>query len=354
MIKSSFNGIKISGICAAVPDNYVSLEECAESKIKSGEFNLAKYVKSTGVTGKYICKENQTPSDLCVAAAERLIAEKGIDRNEIGVLVYVTQSPDYNRPATACVMQHRLGLSTACVAFDVNLGCSGFCYGVNVVASLLNSSNSKNALLLCGDLSAQTVDREYKDVDVCNLFGDSGCAVLVEKTDSDNDTLSVYSATDGSGYKCIISYGEYARHPEMSGDIFMDGIEVFNFAVDRAPEMLKAYMADMGTTPDDYDKLVLHQANIYIMKQVTKRCGFPPEKMAVSIDKFANTSSVSIPLTIANDYGEDNSDSEKRLLTCGFGIGLSWGVVEFSIAPKDVLPVIYTNEWFDDGITEDR
>lgn len=354
MIKSSFKGIKISGICAAVPDNYVSLEECAEGKIKSGEFNLAKYIKSTGVTGKYICKENQTSSDLCVAAAERLIAEKGIDRSEIGVLVYVTQTPDYFRPATACVLQHRLGLSTACVAFDVNLGCSGFCYGVNIASSLLNSSNSKKALLLCGDVAAQTFDRQYKDLEICNLFGDSGCAALVEKTDSNNDTLSVYSATDGSGFKSIIVYGGYSRHPLMAVEPQMDGIEVFNFAVDRAPEMLKAYMADMGTTPDDYDKLVLHQANIYIMKQVTKRCGFPPEKMAVSIDKFANTSSVSIPLTIANDYGEDNSDSEKRLLTCGFGIGLSWGVVEFSIAPKDVLPVIYTNEWFDDGITEDR
>lgn len=350
MIKSSINGIKISGICAAVPDNYVSLEECAEGKIKSGEFNQAKYTKTTGVTGKYICKEKQAPSDLCAAAAERLIAEKGIDRSEIGVLVFVTQSPDYFRPATACVLQHRLNLSTSCVAFDVNLGCSGFCYGINIVASLLNSSNSQKALLLCGDLSAQAVDRKYKDIDVYNLFGDSGCAVLVEKTDKDTDVLSVYSATDGSGYQSIIVYGGYVRHPEMAADSKMDGVEVFNFAVERAPEMIKEYMKDMGTTPDDYDKLVLHQANIYIMKQVAKRAGFSSEKMAVSIDKFGNTSSVSIPLTIAHEYGDDDSDSKKRFLTCGFGIGLSWAAVDFSIAPKDILPIIYTNEWFDDGM----
>lgn len=349
MLKSNYKGIKISSICAAVPDNYVSMQDCAEEELKTGEFNLAKYTKSTGVTGKYLCVEGQTAADLCVCAAEKILKEKNIDRNEIGVLVYVTQSADYIGPATACVMQYRLGLSTNCVAFDMNMGCSGFVYGLNVVSGLLSGSSAKKALLMCGDLSGQSIDRKYKNESSHYLFGDAGTATLLEKSGSDDDSLTIHSATDGTGYRDIICYDGF-KHPQFRDVRNMDGVEVFNFAVDRAPEMIKAYMADMGTSPDDYDKLVLHQANIYIMKQVAKRTGFTPEKMAVSIDKFGNTSSASIPLTLANDYGEDNSAEKNRFLTCGFGVGLSWAAVEFSIAPKDILPIIYTNEWFDDGL----
>ncbi len=352
MINNTIRGIKISSICAAVPDNLVTLEDCAESEIKNNEFNIAKYKKSTGVSEKYLCIKQQAPSDLCVYAAEKIITEKNIDRSEIGVIVYVTLSPDYRNPATACVMQYRLGLSSSCIAFDMNMGCSGFGYGLNVISSLLATSNSSKALLLCGELAGQTPARKYKDLSDYYLFGDAGSAILLEKTGSEKDSLTIYSASDGSGFKSIITYGGYVRHAEAPIESKMDGVEVFNFAVDKAPEMIKAYMNDMGTTPDDYDKLVLHQANLYIMKQIAKRTGFPLDKMAVSIDKFGNTSSASIPLTIANDYGKDDSDSTKRFLTCGFGVGLSWAAVEFTISTKDVFPVIYTNEWFNDGFTE--
>lgn len=351
MIKSNFSGIKITGIAAAVPDNYVDIKECAENDILNNDFNVEKYIKNTGVKGKYLCLQNQTAADLCVAAAEKILTEKNINRNEIGVLIFVTQTPDYKGPATACVMQHRLSLSTACVAFDINLGCSGFCYGLNIVSSLLKNSTAKKALLLCGDISAQNErTRTYKNESLYHLFGDAGSAALIEKTESENDKLCVYSSTDGAGFKAIMQCAGYSRHPGWNNVGFMDGVEVFNFAISKAPEMLNQYMNDMGTTPDDYDKLVLHQANIYIMKQVAKRTGFSMDKTSVSIDKFANTSSASIPLTISEEYGDDNSDKEKRFLTCGFGVGLSWATVEFSVCAKDIFPVIYTNDWFDDGL----
>lgn len=134
----------------------------------------------------------------------------------------------------------------------------------------------------------------------------------------------------------------------------MDDIAVFNFAVSEVPDMLNAYMRQQGTTPEDYDKLVLHQANKLIMKQIAKKTGFPMEKVAISLDTFANTSSASIPITLVKEYGEELSDEKKRFLCCGFGVGLSWGAVEINIAPKNILPLIHTDEWFDDGYPEEN
>lgn len=352
MVKNTYTHIKISGMAAAVSDFEQLLEDCAADKRAPKDFNLAKFTKSTGVKGRYLCLENQTPSDLCVAAAERMLTEKGIDRDSIGVLVYVTQSPDYRSPATACVMQHRLGITKDCVAFDLNMGCSGFVCGLNAVAGLLCGSAEDKALLLCGDLTGQDMERDSVSDSGYYLFGDGGAAVLLEKTDSEEDQIMILSATDGAGLKVISSPGAYWRHPKWKFGNAMDGVEVFNFAINRVPEMLKEYMKEMRTTPEDYDSLVLHQANLYIMKQIAKRSGFPLEKMSVSIDRFGNTSCVSIPLSIISDYGIDNSDIPKRFLTCGYGVGLSWAAVEFFLAPENIFLLIHTDECYEDGLKE--
>lgn len=352
MVKNTYSYMKISGMAAAVSNFQQSLEECAADARAPKDFNLAKFVKSTGVKGRYLCLEHQTPSDFCVAAAEQMLTEKGIDRDEIGVLIYVTQSPDYRSPATACVMQHRLGITKDCVAFDLNMGCSGFVCGLNAIAGLLCGSTADKALLLCGDLTGQNMERDSVSDSGYYLFGDGGAAILLEKTNREEDQIMILSATDGAGLKVISSPGRLWRHPKWKFGNAMDGVEVFNFAVNRVPEMLKAYMKEKQTMPEDYDSLVLHQANLYIMKQIAKRVGFPLEKMSVSINKFGNTSCVSIPLSIVSDYGKDNSDVPKRYLSCGYGVGLSWAAVEFSLAPKDIFPLIHTDEWFEDGLEE--
>lgn len=351
MVKNTYSYIRIAGMAAAVSNRWQSIEECAADPKAPKDFNLAKFTKSTGVKGRYLCLENQTPADFCVAAAEKLLTEKKVNRNEIGSVIYVTQSPDYRSPATACVMQHRLGLSSDCVAFDLNMGCSGFVCGLNAAAGLLSSSSANKALLLCGDLTGQDMDRDSVSDSDYYLFGDAGAAILLEKAE-DAEQLMILSATDGSGLDVLSSPGGLWRHPKWRYGNAMDGVEVFNFAINRAPEMLKAYMEAMQTTPGDYDRLVLHQANLYIMKQVAKRAGFPREKMSVSIDQFGNTSSVSIPLSIVNDYGSDASAGSRRFLTCGFGVGLSWAAVEFALASEDILTLVHTDECFEDGLEE--
>ena len=249
-------------------------------------------------------------------------------------------------------MQHRLGISKDCVAFDLNMGCSGFVCGLNTIAGLLCGSTANKALLLCGDLTGQDMGRDAVSDSGYYLFGDGGAAALLEKTDQEEDHLMILSATDGKGLKVISSPGKYWRHPNWKFGNAMDGVEVFNFAINCVPEMLKAYMEEVHATHEDYDSLVLHQANLYMMKQIAKRSGFPIEKMSVSIDKFANTSSVSIPLSIVNDYGTVQSNEPKRFLTCGYGVGLSWAAVDFCLAPNDIFPLVHTDECFQDGLEE--
>ena len=319
---------------------------------------LKRFVKKTGVEGRYSASLKQTSSDFCYAAAEKLLTEKNIDRDDIGVLVFVTQTADYRIPATACVLQMRLGLNINCIAFDVNLGCSGFVYGLNILSSMMSTSGAKYGLLLAGDTSAREFsDKKKEKIGHTGelLFGDAGTATLVER--SEGDSLSFMSNTDGNGFKAIVApYGWYRNPESPDGRVHyseMDDIGVFNFATNEAPDQINEYMSKLGTTSEDYDCLVLHQANLMIMKRIAKKTGFPVEKMLISMNRFANTSSSSIPITLVNTYGDSEEDKTVNALCCGFGVGLSWATVGMPVNAKDILPLVHTSEYFKDGYNID-
>lgn len=346
MVLNEFKNIAVEGIQCAVPGKWISIES-----LKDGQNNdtLDKFVKTTNVHGHYECSKRQTAADLSCVAAESLIEKKGIVRDEIGVLVFVTQYPDYKMPSTACVLQHRLGLSINCIAFDVNLGCSGYVYGMNIVSSLMQSSNCKYGLLLAGDTSSKGVRTDNSR----NLFGDAGSATLLTKTDEEVK-MCFASKTMGSGFKALLRPFGAAKHMDKPDTMGMDdGIAVFNFAIDEAPRLMNEFMAETGLTPDDFDCLALHQANMLIMKQIVKRIKFDKSKMLVSLDRFANTSCTSIPLCLAKEYGEKNEDRNIHALICGFGVGLSLATGNINVNVKDVLPLIETDEYFDDGLFEE-
>lgn len=355
MQETIIKGIKVAGMAAAVSSKWTAIKDLMEA---NGQGDIAdKFTKKTGVVGRYDAGIKQTTSDFCYAAAKELLERKNINPNEVGVLVFVTQTPDYGIPATACVLQKRLGLSTDCIAFDVNLGCSGFSYGVNIASSILQSSSSKIALLLCGDTSAKErlADGKTKTANSANyLFGDSGTATLLIKEDSAKP-INMLSKTDGDGYRAIISPYAGWKNPTSdatkSGKSYMDDVAVLTFAIDEVPKLLISTMEMAGTTPADYKSLVLHQANLFIMKTITKRAGFGKEQMLLSIDKFGNTSSSSIPISIVKDFGDDENSEQIRLLCCGFGVGLSWSTVDMFINPKDVLPLIHTDEYYVDDLS---
>ena len=350
---TEIRNVKVIGMAAAVSPAWDSIEEMSDED----EATVKRFIKKTGVSGRYSASPRQTTSDFCCAAAEELLAKKNIDKSRIGILIFVTQTSDYRLPATACVLQQRLGLSKDCICFDVNLGCSGFVYGLNVIASMLANTGTQYGLLLAGDTSAREFSTRRKQKEGHSgtwLFGDSGSATLLEK--EEGNELKFLSNTDGSGYKAIISpYGAWRNPDSPDGRthyVVMDDIAVFNFATDEAPRQLNEYMQLTNTTSLDYDCLVLHQANLMIMKRVAKKTAFPEEKMLVSMDRFGNTSSASIPVSLVDRYGEANEGTIKTLC-CGFGVGLSWSTVAFNIAASDILPLVHTDGYFSDGYNLD-
>lgn len=167
------------------------------------------------------------------------------------------------------------------------------------------------------------------------------------------DNILVSSKTDGSGYKAIISPFKAWRHPDVPEGYVkgtqMDEFAVFNFASEEASDQINEYMQVTNTTPDDYDCLVLHQANLMILKRIAKKTNFSTEKNLISIDKFGNTSSSSIPITLVNTYGVLQEDKQIRALCCGFGVGLSWSTLALPLNINDIYPLIHTDEYFDDG-----
>lgn len=356
MVINKYERVQVVGIATAVSSHWQSIEDAVKSSPMVGELNVEKFIKSTGVKGRYLAGDYQVTSDFCYAAAEALLQYYGVARDKIGILVFLSQMPDYTSPATACVLHKRLGLDKNCMAFDVNQGCAGFVYGLNVASALLQSSNSEYALMLCGDTSAKNKYRgrmENRDsYSTLFLFGDSGAATLL-KREAGEVPLLFASCTDGEGYDAIMMTEYSWRHPWSARSRVIDDLRVVDFSFTEIPKMLKAYMELTNSSPQYYDKLVLHQANNLIMAKVAKRAGFSVDKMLSSIGVFANTSSASIPNTLVNEYGESMSTTFLKLLCCGFGVGLSWATVELNLSPSQILPLVHTDEWFDDGLPEE-
>lgn len=356
MIQSVFKNIHVSGIMTAVPKYCENIMEKYEPIF--GSTAVESFSKNVGVLERRIASEEQTASDLAFVAARELLEKKVVDKKQIGILVFVTQTPDYRVPATACVLHKRLGLWKDCLAFDVNLGCSGYVYGMQIVCSLLKSTGCKYGLLLAGDTSSKGIAPE--DQSVTMLFGDGGSATLLE-TQKNAEYIHIACRTDGSKYKAIIMPsgcfrnidGERQRSVWADGnkrsdyDLYMNGVDVFAFSISEVPVMIKDFLKTQGTDKDTYDDYFFHQANCYILKQITKKCRLIKDKVAISMDRYGNTSVTSIPLTICDKYGNEIGGKKRNLLTCGFGIGLSWGIASFELDQNDIYPILETDEYYE-------
>lgn len=353
-----FEGIKISCVASAVPSTVIKVKDFVT---QFGEEAVIKFSESTGVKEFRKTAEHQTASDLCYAAAENIFTNKNINREEIGALVFIAHSTDYRRPATACVLHKRLELSKDCVAFDVSLGCSAFVYGLNILGAMMQSSNIKKALLLCGE--SLTKMTNPKDKSVAMLFGDGGSAVLLEKTD-EPATIKGLVKSDGSGYRAIIAPAGGFRNMNATTSDFvwpdgnirslynttMQGEDVFAFTISAVPRTVKEFLSETSTTVDDYDCLAFHQANKFITQMLCKKLKVNSEKMPICLDRYGNPSAPAIPMVICDKYGNDKEAKTLNFLMCGFGVGLSWGVCSAKINTMDILPIIETDDIFEEGI----
>lgn len=319
--------------------------------ISEKERNLL--IATTGILERRIAAEDTCASDLCQHAAEKLVDKLGWEKASIDILVFVSQSPDYFLPATSIVLQGKMGLPVTTLAFDLNLGCSGYVYGMHLLANLLQQPAYKRALLLCGDVSTNSLN--YKDKSTYPLFGDAGTATALEHS-PEAGKMTFKLGSDGVGHEAIIIKGGATRQKYHLGsfeekkiaegihrnelNLILDGLEVFTFAIKRVPKEVKAVLAVAGVEVDEVDYFVLHQANKLINDTILKKLKSVPEKFPESLSTYGNTSSASIPLTLCHHKKELDGAKKDKMILSGFGVGLSWGTVLLDLTGCQLLSVL--------------
>ena len=329
-----YEGVGVTAMSAAVPRRVVKGREYTEvfSQEEANEI-----VDKTGIEERRFADAETCSSDLCFAAAEKLIADNNINKEEIDLLVFISQTPDYRMPATSCTLQHRLGLPNSTIAFDITLGCSAFLYGLSVVYGLMEKSGLRKALLLDGETRSKVYSP--RDRRSAFLFGDGGVAALIERDPRfGKSTFSLN--TDGSradlimipagGYRKMSSAETVAEKVvdefgNMRSDEqgYMRGGDVFNFVIREIPRDIKNTVAFAGKEMDSFDYVVFHQANNFINSYIAKKMKLNNEKIPSTIAKFGNTSSVSVPLTIVSEL-QGKLEGNKELLLTAFGVGMTW------------------------------
>lgn len=328
--------VSIKGLSACAP----RIKDCISDIYKWG--GVEGFISTTGVKERRRADDSVISSDMCLEAAERLIEELGWHKNEIEALVFVTQTPDYILPSTSCILQDRLGLSKDCLTLDISLGCSGWVYGLSVIASMMQNGTIKKGLFLAGEATVKTV--YHNDKSAYPLFGDAGTATALEY-DPDSTGMKFILNSDGSGAETIMIRDGGYRNPTSSesfierdyGDgIFrdrlhteLDGMDVFSFGITKAPKSIKNLLEHYNIEKNDVDLFTFHQANMMMNETIRKKLKLPPEKVPYSIGDFGNTSCASIPLTLVTQEAEKLKSEKLAHIACGFGVGLSWGSVWF-------------------------
>jgi 3-oxoacyl-[acyl-carrier-protein] synthase-3 len=326
--------VRIAGLSACVPKKTLSNHDY--NWIKQKERNQV--IQMIGVEYRHVAEPGQTTSDLCFQATEQLLDKLGWERGEIDLLVFVSQSRDYIIPSTSAILQDRLRLPKTCMAIDINLGCSGYVYGLSVISSLIRTTGIQKGLLLVGDLS--NVTSNYRDKSTYPLFGDAGTATALELKPG-YAPMQFNLQTDGSGYDAIIiqdggvrnlaskksfaikKYGEGIYHSRMQ--VALNGIEVFNFSLREVVPNIKTTLKHFNRQLDEFNFLLFHQANRLINETIRKMLKVDPVRVPYSLQNFGNTSCSSIPLTMVSQIRDVLQDKPQKLLLSAFGIGLSWG-----------------------------
>jgi len=329
-----FEGVGITAISGAVPhtviDNYKYTKYFPKDQVK-------KVVDTIGVYERRFADEKTCSSDLCFAAAEQLFKDNDVNKEEIDLLIFISQSPDYRMPATSILLQDRLGLPKSTMAFDVSLGCSAFPYGMSIVFSMMQQKNIRKALILDGETRSKAYSP--KDRGCAFLFGDAGVAALVERNEKFRKSFFSLNSDGSRGDIIKIDAGGYRMPSSVEtlkekvvdefGNIRSDeqghikGGDVLNFAIGEIPRDIKKIIEWTGEDIQSLDYYVFHQSNNYINSFIVKKLGLDTSKVPTTIGKYGNTSSVTVPLTIVSEL-KDKMQGEKRLLLSAYGVGVSW------------------------------
>lgn len=347
MAKITFHGVGIKALSACVPANVVSNRDLG---YLIPEEEIDKTINNIGIDQRRIADDDVTASDLCYRAARQLMDDNDIAPESIDVLLFMSQTSDYRIPATSCLLQHRLGLPRETLCFDITLGCSGYLFALSTAFAYASMDGINRVLLLDGETFSKIVNRRDK-VD-WPLYGDAGTATLIEKGDYGQSTFILN--TDGSGENVLkihagmrnpITPESCVEREQEDGNIrsdlevFMDGMDVFNFAISKVPRSIKSLLQETGHSIDDVDYLVFHQANRFMMDFFVKKLKISPDRVPYCISKYGNTSSSSVPLTISSELS-GRLDGDNTVVMSAFGAGLSWGSALLEMHDCKVSPVI--------------
>ena len=320
-----------AGVPKTIIDNYhYDLDIWPEEEVK-------KVVDKVGVFERRFADENTCSSDLCFAAAEKLIEDNDINKDEIDLLVFLSQTPDYRMPASSILLQDRLRLPMSTMSFDISLGCSGFISALSIVYAMMQNHGFRKALLLDGETRSKVYSR--KDRREAFIFGDAGVAVLVERGERFGESFFSLNSDGSRGGLIMIPGGGYRRMSSIDtlkekvvdeyGNIrtdengYMNGADVFNFVIVEVPKDIKRLISASGESIQEMDYYVFHQANAFINKYIAKKLKLDENRIPWTIQKYGNTSSVSVPLTIVSEL-KDKMHGEKKLMMSAFGVGMAW------------------------------
>ena len=341
--ETNTTGSRIAGLVSCIPTNNVNNAVLAD---RFGEDAVADVVKMIGVLNRRHVAPGQSTSDLCKEAGATLIARLGWAPDTIDGLIFLSQTPDYRLPATACALQRELGIPAGIFAFDINLGCSGYPYALWLASTIIQSGAAKRILVAVGDTISRVVDPT--DRATALLFGDAGTVTAVEATDS-SAVAQFILGSDGAGTgNLIIPEGAFKSYPSnldkrMIGKdpscLFMDGGEVFNFTLRSIPPLV-ARLVELTEGNGEHDFYLFHQANRFMLNHLRKKSKLPENKVPINIQDFGNTSSASIPLLLTTSIADHVRHKETKIAMFGFGVGYSWAAASMSVGPLAVAETI--------------
>jgi 3-oxoacyl-[acyl-carrier-protein] synthase III len=329
MSRSTLEGFRIAGVSTCLP------ARVADNLDPASGFDpeeVRKVVAMAGIRQRRVAPANVTSSDLCFEAAERLLERLGWARETITGLIFVTQTPDYFLPSSACMLHQWLGLSDQCAAFDVGLGCSGYPYGLYLAATMLRGGGHQRILMLHGETPTHFLDPA--DHTTTLLFSDSGSATAVEADPAGRGHFCLHS--DGSGHAGLIIRGGAFRDRQPADprdlSLRMDGAGVFNFTIKRVPTLIQDTLALAGLAVGDVDAYVFHQSNRFMMKHLMKKCGLPEERVPLTLEDSGNCGGPSVAVAMTRRLPAERSAALKLMLL-GYGVGLSWASALVDLAP---------------------
>jgi 3-oxoacyl-[acyl-carrier-protein] synthase-3 len=348
----TLNNVAIKAMATYVPKGILEMESLNEL---FGEDKVKAIKNATGIERVHVAAENETASDECFEAAQLLLEKEGIDKGIIDGLVFVSQTFDYQAPATSIVLQGRLGLSHDTVCFDTSFGCSGYINGIFQAATMISSGACKNVLLLAGDTTTKMVNK--RDRTHRMVFGDCGSATLLTKTEGKQ--ISAHICSNGEEYQTVmvpaggyrmpsteetrIEFADEAGNIRTLENLNMDGDKVFNFIVHCGQDSIKTMLDYKGWDKDDVDFYALHQATKFTLSYLRKRLKLNPEKAPINIMNFGNTGPTTVPLVLTDlchkDSGVDTSRFHKVIMSA-YGVGLSWGTIACDLSETNIYKPI--------------